>query len=113
MDGTWHTIKAAAELLRVSERTIRRRITTGEIESKKENGVRLVRVDKSDNSVGQMAEQYIEQLRSEVAYLRLELDTRNEEVSKLNQQLEQGRERSDTIILQLTRQLESQQKLGF
>ena len=50
------------------------------------------------------SEVLVEQLRSEVDYLR-------EELRKSREELEQGRERSDTIILQLTRQLENQQKL--
>lgn len=98
----WRNVSEASDLLGVSKRTIERRIHKGEIESKLENGRRLVLLPTADRQERQTDADMsqaalIEQLQSEVEYLR--------------QQLSESRERSDTIILQLTRQLEQSQRL--
>lgn len=125
--GTWHTIAEACEILGVSVRTIRRRIEQGKVDSRLEDGRRMVLVtaeDKdsatpsatdtddtvtgtpgdipSDGTVEQS--ELIDQLKSEVEYLRKQLDDTNE-------RHDQQKERSDTIIIQLTRQLEQSQLL--
>ncbi len=125
--GTWHTIAEACEILGVSVRTIRRRIEQGKLDSKLDNGRRLVLViaaeedsatssangttdtvpgapagTPADGTVAQSG--LVDQLRSEVDYLRKHLDEANE-------RHEQEKERSDTILLQLTRQLEQSRRL--
>lgn len=124
---TWHTIAEACEILGISVRTMRRRIQQGKVESRLEDGRRMVLVtaeDKdsatdSDDTVtgtpsgtpngtpsdGLVAQsELIDQLKSEVEYLRKQL-------GETNERHDQEKERSDTIILQLTRQLEQSQRL--
>lgn len=126
----WYTTEEAAQLLGVSSRTIRRRIQSDQLKSKLEKGIRYVRIDdedaltdKEDTREGQSGQpDLLEQLQSEVEYLReqvtelrAELKEKDEylqtELKRKDEQSEQTKERSDTIILQLTRQLENQQKL--
>jgi DNA anti-recombination protein RmuC len=104
----WLTVQEAEKVLSLSERSIRRRIDSGKLESKKQGGRRIVRVDvESEESAtasdtrqvsdSDIESELVQQLRAENEYLR--------------QELSQARERSDTIILQLTRQVEQSQRL--
>ena len=120
--GSWHTIAEACELLNVSNRTLWRRIKQGNIKSKLEDGKRIVEMPgeyligvttMTDDTVTgtprgtpkhtSVQAELIQQLRSEVEYLRSEL-------KQVNERYEQSQQRSDTIILQLTRQLGDAQK---
>jgi len=101
------TIQEACQRLGKSESTIRRWIKQGKLTTTLVDGVNQIPDDIvnaiADGSVndraatGQMTAQdeLIDQLQSEVEYLRSEL--------------KETKERSDTIILNLTRQLENQQ----
>ena len=51
------------------------------------------------------------QLKYQIESLQKQLDTREGEVAKFQEELSQSRERSDTIILQLTRQMEQSQRM--
>jgi len=105
MADKWVTMAAACQTLGISDRTLRRRIDQGKIVSKLVNGRRLVLIDFGGHTAANEADALLtEQLRSEVEYLR-------EELRRSREELVQSKERSDTIILQLTRQLENQQKL--
>jgi DNA repair exonuclease SbcCD ATPase subunit len=106
----WLPIKEAAVALGVSERTLQRHIATGKIDSKLENGRRLVYVNDNDIDasidvavdVQQLLnekEALVEQLKSEIEHLRQVL-------AETQRQLEESSSRSDTIILQLTQQLD-------
>lgn len=107
------TIQEACQRLGKSESTVRRWIRSGKLKATRVKGVydipesaihELVNDKAFDQSVEGVDQVLIEQLRSEVEYLRGELKAERENS-------EQAKERSDTIILQLTRQLESQQRL--
>ena len=126
LEGEWLTISEAADAINVTERTVRRQISEGRIKSKLEDGRRLVFVDAEMlNSARSQESGVIEQLRRENEYLRQELGRRTSEIANLHQQLrsrdehlsrkdeqaEQARQRQDTIILQLTRQLENSQQM--
>jgi len=123
--GLWHTIDEACELLKISKRTLWRRIQKSKLKSKQEDGRRLVfipntyTIDETPAEDGTVTgtpadtlngtpepsvqRELIQQLRAENEYLRNEL-------KQANDRYEQGRERSDTIIMQLTRQLGDTQK---
>jgi len=108
MTGKWVSLAAACQSINISESTLRRRIEQGQIESKLENGRRLVLIDPaSQMTVTEADPALIEQLQGEVEYLRQELDRRNRQI----EDLEESRQRQDTIMLQLTRQLEQSQRL--
>ncbi len=99
----------ACDIYGVTRRTLTRWVKEGKVESKLENRRRFILItdeghgetqeghDDSDMSQDMSQQKLIDQLCSEVAYLRTEL--------------KETKERSDTIILQLTRQLEQSQRL--
>ena len=103
------TIHEVCQRLGKSESTIRRWIKQGKLISTKVDGVNQISVEQVDALANDMVSdqsvtegmtghaELITGLRSEVEYLR--------------QELKDTRERSDTIVLQLTRQLENQQKM--
>ncbi len=106
----WLPIKEAAVAFGVSERTLQRHIAAGKIKSKLDNGRRLVYV--SDNDIDATTDvpadfqqllnekdALVEQLKSEIEHLRQVL-------AETQRQLEESSSRSDTIILQLTQQLD-------
>jgi len=112
MAGKWLTILEASQILRTSERTIRRHIKEGRIKSKLKNNKRLVLMDMTEDhdqdhvNVEESKSQsgLVEQLRSENQYLR-------SQVEGLQKELSGSRERSDTLILNLQRQLEQSQRM--
>lgn len=117
MAKKWQTVADACHILGVSQRTLYRRIKKGEIESKLESGRRLVLIDDSQvtdsvASVADMADTaLLEQVKSENEHLRDQVTGLQEELKAERERTEQGKERSDTIIIQLTRQLEQSQRL--
>lgn len=118
MGPEWVSMKQACDVLGVSLSTLRRRISRGEIESKLDKHRRLVLIrhdTSSDTSMTQNAtlleSQVVEQLKRQTEMLQEQLDKRETEVAKLQDELSQSKERSDTIILQLTRQVDQSQRL--
>lgn len=121
MNG-WMTIKDSADLLGMSERTLRRHISEDKIESKLEDGRRLVYVNEEDidtdddmpveaivehkDALLAEKESMIEQLKSEVEHLRQTSVETHRQLSESQRQLEEANTRGDTIILQLTQQLD-------
>ena len=109
MAQKWVTVSQGCDIIGISRRTLTRWIQQGKVESKLENKRRMVLVSDeghdetpegqngSDMSQEMSQQALVESLQAEIKYLREELT--------------QTRERSDTIILQLTRQLEQSQTL--
>ena len=110
MSQKWVTMSQACLTFGVSRRTLTRWIKQRKIESKLDGNRRLIQVSHTGTDVSQdkpkgetqegqdvsdMSQALIDQLKSENEYLR--------------QELKDARERSDTIIMQLTRQLEQSQ----
>lgn len=120
----WVTVTDAVDILGMSERTIRRRIAEGKIESKYENGRRFIRLgsaqNKHDNDViydMSMADKdmIIKWMKKEldaksemIEKLRNELAIKNEYIAKLQNEIKENRERSDAIIIKLAEELEAQ-----
>jgi len=98
------TVGEYAKKYGISEHTVYRKIEKGEIHGEKCQGNWTIIVkdddnDSLDNSIKDNGQddRLIEQLRDEIEYLREKLD-----------QAQEDRQRADTIILQLTKQLEQQ-----
>jgi len=118
--GKWVSVSEAARELNVSERTVWRRIEKGEIESRLEDGTKQVKLEidtmtvtptvRLSERVNQL-ESDNEWLRQKVDELQTELKAERERTESERQRGEQAKERSDTIILQLTRQLDQSQRL--
>ena len=107
----WLTVKEAAEALKCSDRYIRNRAEAGKLRAKKEGNIWLIHsslspaAESSKESSGIPKEaqtELIKQLQSEIIYLRSKLDENHKELSE-------SRERSDTIIMSLTKQIEQLQ----
>jgi len=104
MSENWVTISDAAHSLGVTERTIYRRIKEGKIEVKIEDTKRYVKIDPAETITDEESDimskdELIEHLKDENKYLRQKLD-----------ESQQSKERSDTIIMQLTRHIGDAQK---
>lgn len=119
----WLTIAEACQMLSVSERTLRRHIAHGKYESRLQKGRRLVRLSEDDNrqmtdsQPADVPDLLVAQLQSEIQHLRDVVSKRDTQIEALmtefaqsNQQRDQASQRSDTIVLQLTQQLEGSQK---
>lgn len=104
------TIQEYAQIKGVSDRTVYRWLKSGDIEVQEIKGRLHLKVDydsddtidtKSDNE-NQMSE--IQYLKDNIEYLQNQLSQALQTIDKM----QEDRQRSDTIIMQLTRQLEQQ-----
>lgn len=118
--GMTMTVQEYAEKHNVSERTVYRWIKDGKINAEKFHNTWIVNdeegdcpernVNQQDNGQIEFLNKQIEQLKSENEYLRKKLDSSLETIDNQSVEREKAQERSDTIIMQLTRQLETKQK---
>lgn len=112
------TVAEYARLMNVGETTVRRRIKAKKLNTELINGVthvvleRLPVLSQNDSQlmIAQFQEQ-IQQQRSEIEFLRKELSKLTEAYTQTQEDAEASKQRSDTIILQLTRQFEEQTNL--
>ena len=115
----WLTIADACQVLSVSERTLRRHMGQGKYETRLEKGRRMVRLIDDDNGQtddNQRSDALVEQLQSEIQHLRDVVSNRDTQIATLltelaesNKQRDKASQRSDTIVLQLSNQLEGSQ----
>ena len=113
------SLEEAAQYLNVSERTLRRRIQSGKITANKKKGKWIVDIYLDDNtekpanrqqnadlsgqnSTNTDLDELVSQLKSANAHLR-------ETNQKLLSSMDEARTRSDTIIMQLSQQIDRQQ----
>ncbi len=116
----WITVKDAAQIRNCSERNIIRLIQAGELEAKKDGKRWLILMDTSELDSASSP-----QFTEVISALKVQLQEKDSQINKLQDQLEQMRndmaairkdaadasQRHDTIILQLTRQMEQSQRL--
>ena len=113
----WFTLSEASATLNISLSTLRRHIDKGKYKTKTEQGRRLVKLTethseshnepqmkstKTHNEAHVDTSELRKQLNSEIQFLR-------EQNTKLTDEISEARTRSDTIIMQLTQQLERTQ----
>lgn len=113
MPEEWITVKEAAEALGISERQVRHKAAIGKLKARKDKNKWLIHhsfAEVESEAVGGPSE--VSELPSEVIH-RLESESKwlRERVEELEKQLADASERHDTIVLQLTRQLEQSQRL--
>ena len=115
----WITVKDAAQMRNCSERNIIRLIQAKELEAKKEGKRWLVLMDKSELDSASSP-----QLSEVISALKVQLQEKDSQISKLQGQLEQMRNdmaemrkntaeashRHDTVVMQMTRLLEYHQQ---
>ena len=115
----WLTVAEACQALDISERTLRRRLKEGKFETKRDGRCSYILVEAPEHSpaIGSQMpainEQLVQQIQSENKYLRSELTATRQtladiqaELAEASQRAEESSKRSDTIILQMTQQLE-------
>ena len=112
-------LEEAAQYLNVSERTLRRRIQSGKITANKIKGKWIVDINLDDNTEKTATRQQDADLsgqngtNADLAELVSQLKSENEHLRGTNQQLlssmDEARTRSDTIIMQLSQQIDRQQ----
>ncbi len=112
-------LEEAAQYLNISERTLRRRIQSGKITANKIKGKWIVDINLDDNTEKTATRQQDADLsgqngtNADLAELVSQLKSENEHLRGTNQQLlssmDEARTRSDTIIMQLSQQIDRQQ----
>ncbi len=109
----WVTVSEASVILGMSERTIWRHVSKGSIEAKTENGRRYISVDGDSDSNDIVVSNVMTKTDNNdiVNYLKTELAERNKLIEQLQTENKSIRERSDTIIMKLTQELEAQRRL--
>lgn len=100
MAQKWVTVTQACQHFGISKRTLFRWIEQGKIESKLEDGRRVISVTSEGQDDTTMSLSAVEQLRSENELLRQQLERKDQQI-----------ERQQAIIMQLSRDVESQQQL--
>lgn len=125
MSQKWVTVKQACNILDISRTTLYRRIKHREIATKKDETNKTLCfitvtdgadietttvTDGTPNSTDQL-EQEVKQWRERVKSQENEIVELKQELRRKDELLEDNRQRQDTIILQLTRQLEQSQRL--
>lgn len=114
MADNWLTIPDIAVQLGISERTIRRRIASGEYQSKTEHGKKYVLLTDdcnkwTDGKLLSAKDELIEKLSQQVEYFQGALDDAMKSIDSMVKEHAAERERTDTIILQQSNQLAQQQ----
>ena len=94
MNEKWVSVRDACQALEISESTLYRRLESGKLEAKMEDGRRLIRLPRDS----QVTDDVIRELRGDK-------DRLIAQVERLERELSQSRERQDTIILTLTQQV--------
>jgi len=108
----WVTVKTAAELRKCSERNILDLIKRGKLNAKRaEDGRRwLVEMDMSEDTPEETSED-LPNTSEVVSLLKSQMEEKDKQIAKLQEDLSEASQRHDTIVLQLTRQVEQSQRL--
>ena len=94
----WISVKEAAQIRKCTEANIRYYITQGKVEAKKEKGRWRINKETVESEKDFAPEPDV------ISILKAELEEKNKQIALLQGELKGQAERSDTIILQLTRQ---------
>ena len=118
MAQEWVTVKQACNTLGISRTTLYRRIKQGEIETKRDDTSKTMcsidvpnGTDNGTTSVPDETPYSAAQWRERVESQEKEIAELKQELRRKDELLEDNRQRQDTIILQLTRQIEQSQRL--
>ena len=106
----WVTVSQASDILGMSERSVRRHISQGKLEAKLEGSRRLVEVAVNDDNTGRTAMTESDK-DAMIDWLKNELEERNKQISRLQDEIERNHERSDSIIMKLADELEAQRRI--
>jgi len=107
---TWVTVSQASVILGMSERSVRRHIAEGKLEAKLDGNRRLVKVEVDDDNIG-ILDMTLSDKDALIRWLKNELEERNKQIKRLQDEIERSHERSDAIIMRLTDELEAQRSV--
>lgn len=106
----WVTVAQAADMLDMSERSVRRHVADGRLESRLEGNRRLVMVDPdSDNVV--TTGMTVTDRGAMIKWLQSELEERNKQIERLQEEIRQNQARADAIVMRLADELEAQRNI--
>jgi len=124
MEAEWIPVKEAAILLEISERQVLNRIHTKKLKAKREGKIWLIHnslsepndeaeqiLKRSDNEAYTKLEETLELLKEQIKEKDKQIDKLQEQLSENQKASEEASQRSDTIVLQLTRQVEQSQRM--
>ncbi len=103
----WVTVSEASVMLDMSERSIRRYVSDGKLDSKLEGKRRLIKVEIDDDNSA-ISGMTMSDKNALIRWLRNELEEKNRQIQRLQDEIRQNRERSDAIIMKLTDELKAQ-----
>ena len=126
MNEEWIATSEAAELLGISERQVRNRAASGKLKARRDGNRWLIHralsevkselkgnQSESDSSVeiSESSETIVAKLESDNEWLRKRVEELERHLGETRKGAEDASQRHDTIVLQLTRRLENEQKL--
>jgi len=103
--SNWITVKDAAKIRKCTQANIRYLISQGNIEAKKDGGRWLVNEDSL------VSEKDFSQTADVISVLKAQLEEKDKQINLLQTQIQDMSERHDTIVLQMTRQMEQTQRM--
>ena len=103
--GNWISVKEAAKLRKCTQANIRYLISQNKLEAKRDGGRWLV----SDESL--VSEKDFSQTADVISVLKAQLEEKDKQINLLHTQIQEMSERHDTIIMQMTRQMEQTQRM--
>ncbi len=104
---TWVTVSQASDILGMSERSVRRHVAEGKLESRLDGTKRLVKVEIDDDN-SDIIGMTMSDKDALIRWLKNELEERNKQITRLQEEMRLGRERSDEIVMRLADELEAQ-----
>ena len=107
---SWVTVSQACDMLGMSERSIRRHIAEGKLEARLDGSTRLVKVEVSDANTD-MIGMTMSDKDALIRWLRNELEEKNKQIQRLQDEIKSNRERSDAIVMKLADELEAQRRI--
>ena len=107
---TWVTVSQASDMLGMSVRSVRRHVAEGKLQSRLEGNRRLVKVEIRDDDVG-IVGMTMSDKAALIKWLKNELEERNKQIARLQEEMTLSRERSDNIIMRLADELEAQRSI--
>lgn len=117
MPEEWLATAEAAELLKVSRRHVTELARQGKLKAKREGKNWLIHssLSTADEEVKKLpqgiSEEAYRNLEEQVSLLKEQVQQKDKQIEVLQKHLDDASQRHDTIVLQLTRQLENQQRL--
>ena len=106
----WVSINEAIGILGMSERTIWRRVADGSIEARSEGNKKYVKIVTDDDNGGTI-DTILSDKDGMIRWLKNELEERNKQINRLQEEIKNNRERSDSIIMKLAEEIEFQRQI--